>query len=636
MKLACLTVVLFLFLSKSFCQSGNNYTEITKVNSPDGKLIIQIYLKIDMDGKNKPFYLVNYNNQQIILPSALGVNSYFDNVSVKEILTTFKDTAWHPVYGEHRQITDRYNQSVIRFSKPGAKEESDIVIRAYNEGIAFRYHFPEQPAGKGGRSIQINKENTRFAFADSTGAWFTSHAQGEYRYLPLAGWPGEAERPLTLFLKNGLYACIGEAGLVNFSRTKFMVKREIPGAVLCNMYDGVDELAPFATPWRFVMVAETPGNLLANNYFILNLNEPCKIDDVSWIKPGKIMREVTLSTSGAKRLVDFAVKHHLQYIHFDAGWYGYEYQLSSDATKWNVDTFRSKQSLDLPEVISYAKKNKIGVWLYVNQLALSRQLDSILPLYQSWGISGVKFGFVEVGSFRWTTWLHEAVKKCAQYHLMVDIHDEYRPTGFSRTYPNLLTQEGVRGNEEMPDATSNTVLPFTRFIAGPADYTLCYFDKRIKTTHAHQLALAAIYYSPLQFLYWYDKSFKEEYPELEFWDKIPTVWDDTKVLKGEIGKYIIVARRSSAEWFIGAITNNEERQMSIPMNFLEPEKKYVACIYTDDTSKLVTTVTKVAVDSFIVTSGSLLKLQLLPGGGAAIHIRAVTGNDLKTVKVLSR
>lgn len=154
--------------------------------------------------------------------------------------------------------------------------------------------------------------------------------------------------------------------------------------------------------------------------------------------------------------------------------------------------------------------------VYVNQRALVQQLDTLLPLYKKWGLKGVKFGFVQIGNQRWSTWLHDAVRKCGEYDLMVDIHDEYRPTGFSRTYPNLMTQEGIRGNEEMPDATHNTTLPFTRYLAGAGDYTLCYFNNRVKNTKAHQLAMAAVYYSPLQFMFWYDRP--EFYQEKKNWN----------------------------------------------------------------------------------------------------------------------
>lgn len=332
--------------------------------------------------------------------------------------------------------------------------------------------------------------------------------------------------------------------------------------------------------------------------------------------------------------------HGLQYIHFDAGWYGHEYEVSSDATKVNVDPRRnSKGDLDLQEAIRYAKSKDIGVFLYVNHRALERQLDSILPLYKNWGVAGIKFGFVHTGSHRWTTWLHEAVRKCAAYQLMVNIHDDYRPTGFSRTYPNLMTQEGIRGNEEFPDATHNTVLPFTRFVAGAADYTFCYYsrkefghDKRfIKTTPCHQLALPVIYYSPLQWLFWYDRpsSYKGE-PEIAFWEKMPTVWDDTRVIGGEIGQYITIARRKGEEWYIGTITNNDGRTLSVPLQFLEKGRKYTAQIY-EDGDETVKTRTHVKESHYIVDNTSILQSTLLPGGGQAIRIMPAIHEEIRSL-----
>nr|MBD3623303.1 glycoside hydrolase family 97 C-terminal domain-containing protein [Sunxiuqinia sp.] len=231
-----------------------------------------------------------------------------------------------------------------------------------------------------------------------------------------------------------------------------------------------------------------------------------------------------------------------------------------------------------------------------------------------------KLCFVQIGLNRWSVLLHKAIQKAAEYQLMVDIHDEYRPTGFSRTYPNLMTQEGIRGNEEMPDATNNTILPFTRFLAGAGDYTICYYNNRIKTTHAHQLALSVVYYSPIQFLYWYDtpSMYKGE-KEIAFFDKVKTVWDDTKVLNGEIGQYITVARRSGSEWFVGTITNNDVRTVEVPLSFLEPGKKYVATIYYDDDQ--LRTRTDVNIKMQKVDSSKTLTFDLKASGGVAVHIK---------------
>jgi alpha-glucosidase len=188
-----------------------------------------------------------------------------------------------------------------------------------------------------------------------------------------------------------------------------------------------------------------------------------------------------------------------------------------------------------------------------------------------------------------------------------------------------MTAEGIRGNEEMPDATHNTILPFTRYITGAADYTICYFDKRIKTTHAHQLALAAIYYSPIQTLYWYDKpAFCDNEPELEFWDKIPTTWDETKVVQGEPGKFVSTARRKEDEWFIGTITNNDARNVKLSFDFLPKGKKYIASIYADDPSS--TTKTKVRIEKRTIDSSTVLNVNLMASGGQAIWLRPVESN----------
>lgn len=595
------------------------------LQSPDGKL--QFHLIVTNDTLN---YMVAYRQTEIIKPSALGVDGWSNELKLQSVRSFKKDTYWKPVYGERSIVHDHYNAKVFTFKKNNNQQLMQLEVRAYNEGIALRYAFPKTSSG--GAMITIDKDLTEFTLPDETMAWFTDHAQGKYQLLPLKNWPTQAERPLTLQLKNGLYASLTEAEVVDYCRTKFILDTIKSNTVDCAMYDKVELQTPFATPWRVIMIAEKPTQLLQNDDLILNLNPPCAIKNTSWIKPGKVMREVILSTKGAKDLVDFAVKRHLQYIHFDAGWYGAEESPASDATHVNVDPRRNpKNDLNLQEVIRYAKQKGIGVWLYVNHLALEKQLDTLLPLYEKWGISGIKFGFVNVGSFYWNKWLLDAVKKCAAHHLMVDIHDEYRPTGFSRTYPNLLTQEGIRGNEEFPDATHNTILPFTRFLAGAADYTICYYQRPemkpgfpasryLKTTSAHQMALSVDYYSPLQFMYWYDKpEDSHNEPELEFFDHIPTVWDDTKVLDGEIGKFITIARRSGNNWFVGSITNDDARDIKINCSFLAPGKKYKATIYYDDPD--APTRTKVSLKKIIVDASTVLDSHLLPSGGQAIWIR---------------
>lgn len=328
------------------------------------------------------------------------------------------------------------------------------------------------------------------------------------------------------------------------------------------------------------------------------------------------MRDTTLTTANSKAIIDFAATAGLQYVHLDWKWYG-----SEDAETGDATTVRSSD-LDVNELIRYGREKGVGLIVYVDRRQIKKQRDILFPLYERWGIKGVKLGFVEVGPQEETTWITETIQKAAEHHLMLNIHDGYRATGNNRTYPNLMTVEGIRGNEHMPSPEHNCTLPFTRYIAGIGDYTVCYYDKRLKTTHAHQLAMAVVSFSPLQWIFWYDspKMYNSE-PEVEFFRQVPTVWDDTKVVNGEIGKYVTIARRSGNDWFIGTINNSEPRQLQVPLLFLNKGKDYIAHIYLDDDS--IATHTKVAVSTQRVNSKTILDVPLVSGGGQAVWITPV-------------
>lgn len=380
------------------------------------------------------------------------------------------------------------------------------------------------------------------------------------------------------------------------------------------MYSPVDIVTYYATPWKVIITAESYAQLLEHRYIIDNLNPPCEIPDAAeWIKPGTIMRCTTLSTEAALRNIDFCAQHNIPYMLFDWKWY-------EPCTSHDGDATKVIPQIDMPRVVAYGRQHGVGIWLYVNQHALMKQMRKLFPLLHEWGIVGVKSGFVEYASHRWDVWLHDMVRYAAENHLMINIHDEYRPSGFSRTYPNLLTQEGIRGNEEFPDATHNTVLPFTRMINGPADYTICYYDRRLKNSHGHQLAASLIYYSPLTTLFWYDKpEYANDEPELSWFDNLKTTWDKTRVLDGAPGSHIVIARRSGEEWFVAAMTNTKARIVTIPTDFLEEGKRYTVTIYNDDPT--VNTSTKVGVKTMSIKAGRPLTLQLQPSGGAALHFR---------------
>ena len=611
---------------------------VETLQSPNGKYQFAFSQK-----EGKLMYSLDYANKPVVEEGELGVN--IDNhlvesamgipvdnssvwtkgMEVTSVERRSEDNTWKPVYGEYAQMRGHYNEMTIHLLKGGKHEGSgtaydkrqqyllDIIVRAYDEGVAIRYHFPE---ATNGLFMHITEDLTSFRFAPGAEAYHYAWAQAHANKVKLlkseAAWKDEAERPLTLQLANGLYAAIGEAALTDFVRGKLKLKAD--NELQMAMFHPADIITAYDMPWRFIMVGEKAIDLINNKQLVLNLNAPCKIQDTSWIKPGKAFRVCRLDMKTCMEGVDFCVDRGLQYIELDAGWYGPEMKMSSSALK-----VLETRDIDMPKLCQYAKSKGIGVWVYVNQRALYQELDQLLPLYEKWGISGIKFGFVQIGSQEWTTWLHNTVKKCADHHIMVDIHDEYRPTGWSRTYPNLMTQEGIGGNEEMPDAEHNTILPFTRFLCGPADYTPCYFNGRVKNTKAHQLAMPVVYYSPITFLYWYDlpNVYKGE-KELDFWKYCPTVWDESKALQGEIGEYIVQARRSGNDWFVGAMTGLQARYITLnTADFLQKGKKYRVEIYNDNPA--LNTRTKVSTVVQTIKAGKILKLHLQPSGGAALR-----------------
>ena len=629
-------VLLFLFLIWGVVEQV--YAQQT-LQSPNGKYNFVFEQK---DGRL--IYHLNYAAKLVIEEGELGVN--IDNhlvesamgipVDTNKIWTrgmevinverTAKDDTWNPIYGEYSSIRDHYNEMVIHLMKGGNHDNSgnsydkrqqylfDIIVRAYDEGVAIRYHFPE---ATNGLFMHITDDLTSFRLAPGAEAYHFAWAQSHSNKVKLLksekAWKDEAERPLTLHLTNGLYAAIGEAALSDFVRGKLKLKAD--NELQMAMFQSADIITAYDMPWRFIMVGEKAIDLINNKQMVLNLNVPCQIADAKeWIRPGKAFRVCRLDKKTLYEGVDFCVDRGLQYIELDAGWYGPEMKMSSSALK-----VADNRDFDMAELCAYAKSKGIGVWVYVNQRALYQDLDKILPLYQKWGICGIKFGFVQIGSQEWTTWLHNAVKKCADYHIMVDIHDEYRPTGWSRTYPNLMTQEGIGGNEEMPAADHNVVLPFTRFLCGPADYTPCYFNGRVKNTKAHQLAMLVVYYSPVTFLYWYDlpNAYKGE-KELDFWKHCPAVWDESKALAGEIGEYIVQARRTGNDWFVGAMNGLPVRDITLnTADFLQKGKKYRVEIYNDDPS--LQTRTKVSSTEMVIKAGKQLKLYLQASGGVALR-----------------
>lgn len=605
--------------------------------SPDGNLVLTFAVSNFDSSVSCPIYSLTETGQVLIATSKLGLTfngaQWQNNVTALDKTFSSSNSVWQPVYAECGTITNNYNQLDVTLQETASPNRIlQLTFRAYNEGLAFCYTIPSQA---GLAAVSSLTEQSEFRFNGNYTAWTTTSAQGAYSTKTISTAPSGCERPLPVQIATNLYVVLGEARLVDYSRMKFSPLSGKANSLVSSLDNSVNDSLPLTSPWRFVMVADSPGQLLENDYFILNLNDPCALADTSWIKPGKMIREVTLTTAGGVACVDFAVKHRLQYIEFDAGWYGPE-STTLTATNVNVDPSRSPGPLDLQYVITYAASNNIGVILYVNWLAMTNELSLLPPLYRSWGVKGIKYGFVGNNTYAGFQFcvndVNAATRICATNQIMMEAHDEYRPSGYTRTYPNLMTLEGISGDEATPSTAQDCTLLFSRMLAGSADHTVCYFDPRVTNnwSYAYQLAKAVCFYSPWQYIYWYDRPTNSynyvnggadmitETPEQEFYDWMPTTWDETRVLQAGIGQYAVIARRDGVNWFVGAMNANSTRTFNLPLDFLTPGQKYVLSAYTQDAS--VQTRTQVRIDRSLVNSTSILTGTLNASRGMAWRI----------------
>ncbi|GAA5221341.1 glycoside hydrolase family 97 protein [Membranihabitans marinus] len=622
---------LYTFLVCSLLPSSLFADDEVVIVSPNG----QVELKLEVLS-GQPYYSVFVDGEEWVGYSELGLEMAGSEISFKDVSMASVniysiDSLWSPVYGEASVYREHFQGGNIQYKANQSTQKGyNLEVKVFDTGIAFRYHIASE------QSVTVLSELTTFNLPSNAQTWVTHTAQGKIEKMSVSNIEEEAvERPLLVELSDHQYIAIGEAGLYDFARMKLKGNKTGPG-LQASLASKIEYPGSFKSPWRFIMLGHSPNTLLQNNELVLHLSPPNAIGKTDWIEPGKVIREVTLTTQGGMACVDFAVKHGIRYVEFDAGWYGNEYDDASDATTVTVDPKRSKGPLELQKVIDYAESKNIGIILYLNRRSLERQLEEVLPLLHSWGIKGVKYGFVRVGDQEWTKWLHDAVALAAKYKLMVDIHDEYRPTGMSRTYPNLLTQEGIRGDEESPDNTMVLKTIYTRMLAGAGDHTVCYFADRVETmgSHGSQLAKTVCLYSPWQFVYWYDRPeasprkvggagknemFIAEIPELGFFDAVPTVWDETKILGGYPGLYNVTARRNGKNWYLGVINGEEERKLDLSLTFLDDNATYDAIIYTDDPS--LNPPHRLRIDQEVVDSRSQLSLEINSNNGAAILFR---------------
>ncbi len=597
--------------------------EIHNVTSPNDELKFTFNLQ-----KGEPGYALSFQNEPIIRNSPLGLvfekgvdlssQLVLDSVSRREVSDTI-----YTHLGERSQFPNHYRELTAHLQVENQPDQHlQLIFRLFNEGLAIRYHVLSLGTED---TVRLLEEKTGFHFDTQAEAYAEYGHEGEYERVTVGKIHEKCEIPL-LALGDGFAAAINEAALENYARMFLQPDTLKENAVKVMLTSPVRLQPPFHTPWRVVQLADKPGSLLEQNYLLEALAPCSRLADTSWIKPGKAMRIVTdlFTTEDSKRVVDFVARNGLEYAEFDAGWYGKGYGIPNESDP-ESDASSVISSLDLPSVIAYALEKGVGTILYVNKVALEQQIDEILPLYREWGVAGLKFGFVDGRTQAGINHTHTWVKKAAEHQMIVDIHDNYRPTGMGRTYPNLLTQEGIRGNEHMPTATHNTLLPFTRYISGAGDYTICYLNDRLQTTPAHQLALSVIYFSPLHFIYWYGKP--EEYQLSRgkvFFRHLPTTWNESRFLQGEPGQFIAMARRKGQAWHAGVITNEESRMINLPLGFLG-EGKFQLSLYTDAAEADVDQLQQQ------VSAEDTLKLDLLASGGAAMRLYPVDSSSVNQV-----
>jgi len=498
-------------------------------------------------------------------------------------------------------------------------------------------------------------ENTGFYFARDASAFalnlgrFNTSNEGEYRRtsLNLIKPASIINLPVLVEIPGGPWVGLLEADLTDYAG---MYVGGVPGfenALVSKLSPGRNRMdqvvvgsTPKASPWRVLLINDRPGGLIESSYLILNLSAPSAIADTSWIEPGKaawdwwsgsFARNVSfkpgMNTATMEHYIDFAAAHHLQYMLVDAGWYP-----AKDYTH-PEDILRYVPEVNIPEIIAYAKQRGVKVLLWVYWGALDKQMDEALDLYAKWGAAGVKVDFMDHDDQEMVNFYERLVREAAEHHLVVDFHGAYKPTGLRRTYPNLLTREGVMGMEyskwsDRVTPEHDVTLPFTRLLAGPMDYTPGCFNNATREqfkprmiepmcqgTRAHQLAMYVVFLSPLVMLSDYPESYDHN-PGMEFLEKVPTVWDETEVLNGEPAKYVTIARRHGDDWYLGAMTNWDARDLDIPLSFLGAGE-YETHIFADG-ANADKDATSLAISTQRVKAGDKLTLHLAPGGGAAM------------------
>jgi alpha-glucosidase len=640
-----------------------------QLQSPDQ----QISLRLNLSDKSLN-YSVDYKNKAVLKPSALGF-AFKDqpqlqaNLKVDKVQQQSHNSSWQPVWGQRASIVDQYNEISLNLTEQGDKaRQMQLVFRVYNDGVAFRYKLPKQPHLN---KVVISDELTEFAFARNFSAWWIQAYQDqrfEYQYLNSAlSSVNVAHTPLTL-LDKGIAVSVHEAALVNYAS---MTLRNITDNHITLKADLVpwangDKVytqTPFQTPWRTIQIADSEVALL-NSDLILNLNEPAAKDtDISYIKPGKYMGiwwemhigekdwspgpKQGATTERAMQYIDFASQHNIDSVLIEGwnkGWEGDWWQ--------RPPTFsftEAVQGFDIEKVTNYAKSKGVTLTGHHETAAgiqyYEKQMEQGFAYYQKLGIPSVKMGYVgtRVDQKEWhhgqymVNHFQKVTETAARHKVMVNAHETVKDTGLSRTYPNLMTRESVRGmeyNGGSPDTGNlpnhTVIIPFTRGLSGPIDFTPGIFNfdyqkhrpnNRVPSTLANQLALYVTLYSPLQMAADLPENY-QGHPAFAFIDAVPTDWQQSQALQGKIGQYLVIARQDkhSDNWYLGATSNEDARTLKQPLSFLKAGTRYQMIAYTDaPDAHWETNPEAYQIMRSEVTAKDTISLVLQPGGGAAIE-----------------
>ena len=666
-------LTLFAFLATLlFTKCATHTNSHLEVRSPDGKLNVICY------ADEKHFsYQVNRNGDCVIKESKLGFlfNNQIamqDGFKIVNSSITSVDNNWEQVWGEKKVIRNHYNELLVELQEvEGLKRQLNIIFRVFNDGIGFRYVFPEQ---NNLTEFQISDEVTEFNLNEDYDSWSVKAYQNDrYEYLyqkhKLSALKDTVHTPFTLVNKNGLAISIHEANLTDYaSMTLYSTDQTKLHCNLVPWANGVKVYGKtsFITPWRTVQIVDKPTELITSS-LILNLNEPCKLDDVSWIKPAKyigIWWEMHLgksswgqgdkhgaNTANVKKYMDFAAENGFQGVlveGWNQGWDGDWWQ--------NGDIFNFTTpypDFDIAEITSYGKSKGVGLIGHHETGAGVRnyesQLEDAMAFYNQYGVEYVKTGYVNSQGMNKKEWHHsqygvrhyrKVIEEAAKNKIMVCAHEAIKPTGIRRTYPNMMSRESARGQEFNawgPNGGNppnhEPTLVFTRLLGGPMDFTPGIFNitlptrenNQVNTTLAKQLALYVTLYSPLQMAADLPENYENK-PAFQFIKDVVADWEDTKVLNGEVGEFVTIARkdRNSDNWFLGSISNEKSRDFEIDLSFLDIDKKYKAEIYADgESAHYRNNPTDINISKKILTSDQKIKVKLAPGGGLAIAFKMI-------------